>query len=83
MLAWVRRSRIPRAALGGLLLAALLGGVAGVRHFWPVGPGVNPANFRKIVIGMPRAEVEKLLGAPPVHSIPALDVPEWRGLFPD
>ena len=66
MFAWVRRGRNRRVVLGGLLLAGLLGGAAAVRPLWPVGPGVNPANFRKIVLGMPEAEVEKLLGGPPV-----------------
>lgn len=85
MFTWVRRIRIRRAVLAGLLLAALLGGVAGVRHFRPVSPGVNPANCRKIGIGMPRAEVENLLGGPPVDSEPIWGdaVSAYRPIFPD
>jgi hypothetical protein len=84
--AWVRRSGNRRLVIGCLAVAALLGGLAAVRQFWPVGPGVSPANFRKITLGMPESEVEQLLGGPPVHSDtiePSGDIPTYKRLFPD
>ncbi len=84
MLVWLRRSPSRRILFGGLLVAALFGGAAGVRHFWPVGPGINPTNGRKIVLGMPRAEVEKLLGGPPEYSGPLqLDEAVYSEIYSD
>jgi hypothetical protein len=70
MFARVRRFGNRRFVLGCLVVAALLGASAAVRHLWPVGPGVNPTNFRKIALGMPETEVEKLLGGPPISGPP-------------
>jgi hypothetical protein len=47
--------------LSGLGIVACL--VVGF-YFWahPSGPGVTPANFSRLHVGMPRAEVEAILG---------------------
>jgi hypothetical protein len=86
MLARVRRFGKRRVVLGCLLLAALFCGASAAQRFWPVGPGVNPANFHKIALGMPEAEVEKILGGPPLLSTPvhlSNDMATWREFFPD
>jgi hypothetical protein len=68
-----------RILLIGLVFLALFGGA----FLW-VAPGqldnvVNPANFDRIELGMPLAEVVSILGGPPDMGTGAGDVNGWFG----
>jgi hypothetical protein len=62
----VRRRRLLYLALAGLAVVAV-----GMIVLWPSGPaapGLTRANYNRIREGMPRAEVEQLLGPPKVDE---------------
>ncbi len=68
-----KRQLVVPGALGGLSGLVIL-----VVALWPEPPGVTYANFRRVEVGMTRAEAEAIFSGPPSDTAP--NGRSWWGL---
>jgi hypothetical protein len=68
-----KRPLVAPTALGGFIC---LGAVAAV--WLPEEPGVTHAHFKRVAVGMTRAETEEIFGVPPSDTAP--NGRDWSGV---